>query len=120
MTYTKKTTLKEYTEWLATNPTISEILRVQKVVLSIAVNACNKISSFCKRKLKRRSCLWAKVNEPTTAKPQGIRSTQFPADWGEHPDANYRYRCIKMYNNIQDEIAMEQLFCDGLEIISKK
>lgn len=122
MIYTKYTTEKEYADWLATNPVISEILRVQKIVLAIGHQACEKIINFCKRKFTRKkSCLWKEaVKEPTSAKPQGIRNTEYPAEWGDQPDRNYQYRCQRMFNNLQVELAMEQLHCEALEVLTRK
>lgn len=121
MIYTKHTTEKEYADWLATNPMISEILRVQRAVLAIASGACDQIINFCKRKFTRKkSCLWkGAVKEPTSATPQGIRNTEYPAEWGEDPDKNYQYRCKRMFDNVQAELAMEGLYCEALEILTK-
>ncbi|SMC52445.1 hypothetical protein [Pedobacter nyackensis] len=121
MTYTKKTTIEQYTAWLATCPPIAEILRIQKIALAFAHEACDRIIGYCKGKPKRnKSCLWirAAVNNPTS-KPQGIRSTEYPADWGDHPDANYRFRCQRMRENIERELAEEKLHRDALEILIK-
>lgn len=106
--------IDKYKAWLKTNPPFSEIIRISKIVSHIAAKACDRIIAVCKGK-KSRSCLW--VQEPTSAKPQGIRSTEYPQDWGDHPDANYRYRCERMRENLKDEIAMEQLYYSGLELL---
>lgn len=124
MTYTSKTTTEQYKAWLATNPTIAAILKVQKQIMAIAKQACSNIITACRtlgRRRKSRSCIWTKspVKEPTSASAQGVRLTVLPADWGDHPDSNYRYRCQKMEANLREEIAMEELLCQGLEVLVK-
>ena len=118
MNYTTKTTTAQYTAWLKTNPAISEVLRVQKQILAMAKNACHMIIGFCKRK-KSRSFIWVSspVKEPVSASAKGIRSTVFPQDWADQPDANYQYRCLKMQENLKQEIAMEQLHSEALSIL---
>lgn len=115
----KFTTIEQYRTWLKTNPAISEILKVQKQVLIAVTKACDAIVSFFKRK-KTRSCIWKAgiVAEPTSAAKQGIKSTILPADWGDQPDETYQHHVQKMYENLRDEIIMEELYCQGLEILA--
>jgi hypothetical protein len=122
MTYTSKTTTEQYKAWLATNPTIAAILKVQKQIMAIARQACSNIITACRslgRRRKSRSCIWTKssVKEPTSASAQGFR-TVYP-DWEENPDQFYQYRCERMRENIEEEIAMEELLCQGKEVLIK-
>lgn len=106
------------------NLTISQQIAIMRAETKQAcadiVHYCSKIVGAIRKAV--RSCLWARtipnvVNEPTDGAPQGVR-TVLP-DWSEYPDANYQYRCNRMRENIDREVAEEQLFSEALQILNK-
>jgi len=56
------------------------------------------------------------VREPSSAKPQGMRSTYYPPNYG---DIHF-YRQHQMLNRVLEEIAMEKVHYEALEILSGK
>jgi len=101
--------------------TWSDLITEAKQIFKSIYQMTENIIKYCRRK-KSRSCIWKAgiVGEPTGSEPQGIRSTTMPADWGDQPDENYQYRCEKMRQNIEREIAEEKLHKDALEILKIK
>ncbi|WP_285011302.1 hypothetical protein [Pedobacter faecalis] len=122
-------TLQDYISWLATNPSFEEMAVQSRSLTRKAIDCCNRMLRAIRKAAKRVSCLWRKsrptssqVAEPTSAAPQGIRSTEvpserMPADWGDHPDANYQYRADRMRANVEEELAQEERVHKAIEII---
>lgn len=76
MHYSLKTSLKEYQQWLDTNPSMAEIAAVAKRARQLAVNICDRIRlTFT----KKRSCLapmGVKTTYPLSYNKNAIGTTQ--------------------------------------------
>lgn len=115
MKVNKHTNIEQYAEWLLT-ASFQQIQESLKSTCKAASRAIERLWSKINRK-KNRSCLWKAglVQEPITAAPLGKRSTAYPHDWADQFDGNYNYRCLRMYENLQKEIAMEELLVTAQE-----